>query len=139
MAELPFSVENYTVHDTLEDALEALSADMEEPWSWNQWQKACSVLRAHYAEASDDNRYLSTLRKQLMEKKFGAQWQSIKANPLREQVLQRVQREEEERPPPASPDAIVGGVGAPIPEDKEFQPEPASSGRGAGPLHCFST
>ena len=57
MADLPLSPDNYKNYDTLEDALEALTRDMVEPWPWNQWQRMCAVLRPEYGEfGRPDNR-----------------------------------------------------------------------------------
>ena len=48
MSVLPLLPEDYADHDSFEDAMDAVTQDMDEPWSWNDWTKMCYALRTSY-------------------------------------------------------------------------------------------
>ena len=72
--EFAFDPTDWKDFATIEEAMEAVTSDMVEPWSWNKWQKAMSALLPYYPDASRDTKKWSALRKLLMHARFGEGW-----------------------------------------------------------------
>ena len=67
MTDLPIDVNDFTEYDTIEEALSAVALELQEPLGWNIWQRVVAGLRPHYPTANGDNKYLSQLRKNVMD------------------------------------------------------------------------
>ena len=69
-----FDAEQYTMHDTFEDAMEAVAQEMPAPVSWNEWQRLAAAVRTGYPRVPMDIKALAALRRVTMEDRFGPEW-----------------------------------------------------------------
>ena len=136
--EFAFDPTDWKDFATIEEAMEAVTSDMVEPWSWNKWQKAMSALLPYYPDASRDTKKWSALRKLLMHARFGEGWaRSLVALALMQTIPEEGPVEESGLPQlPDLPQGVVhaetsssggaGGAGssapgAAVPADGEAQ------------------